>query len=86
MKWLIEVLNNEKEVAIAHGDEKFLQPLQDGVTKILSVAENLKPRLEDERSIQQIENVIGSIQDYYTSFTQYADSHSPAIFDVSTND
>ena len=71
--WFLEARQGEKEYILSGGDQKFMESLDQKVTGILTLAEDLKNRFELDQDKAQIAKVIAAVADYKQQFDQYAD-------------
>ena len=71
--WFLEARQGEKEYILSGGEPKFMESLDQKVTGILTLAEDLKSRFELDRDQAQIAKVIAAVADYKQQFDQYAD-------------
>ena len=72
IKWFLDTRKSEKEYIIS-GEQKYIDAVEDDVTKIETLAKDIKSRFTQKKNIEQTEHVIKSINAYHEAFEQFID-------------
>ncbi|MCP4118857.1 MAG: chemotaxis protein [Desulfobacteraceae bacterium] len=72
IKWFLDARKNEKEFIISNGDPQWMAEVEAEISKILTLARDLKSRFKQANNIEQINAVIAAIRDYDRDFKRFA--------------